>query len=118
MSLADVVLHLASGTYTVTRQTGGSYVNGIWTPGGSSTFSIVASIQPTSGEDLVRLPEGVRTRELVTVFTPTELQVKNAPAGTEADRIAYKGASYEVQTVEKWDEQGGFYRAVAAKIEQ
>jgi hypothetical protein len=118
VSLADTVIRLASGTYTAARQTGGMYANGIWVPLSFSTFEIVASIQPASGEDLVRVPEGVRTRELVTVFTPTELQVKNAPAGTEADRVAYKGATYEVQTVEKWDESGSYYRAVAAKIEQ
>lgn len=113
MSLADTILTFAS-TYVVARPTG-SYVSGRWVETSAATFQIKACIQPAGAEELLRLPEGQRTRKVISIWTETELRTATYPAGARADRITYGGESYEVQAVELWEE-GGYYRALAARI--
>lgn len=119
MDLSSVIASLGSGTYTVTRGTAGSYGTsganeGVYVPGSTSTFSIRAAVQPVSGRDLLRLPEGLRTSELIAIWTATALQTAS-PQGAPADRIAYNGTNYEVQQVEYWAENGGYYKVIAKK---
>ena len=107
--LSDAVLEFAS-TYTVTRRAAGAYVNGRHQPGTTSSFTIQAAVMPLSGRDLLRLPEGMRSSELLSVFTPTKLQLAGQP-----DTIAIGDGTYEVQEMEDWSELGGFYRFTVAK---
>lgn len=115
MSLVGVIRRLGVPVQ-VTRTSPGSYVKGVHQPGESSTFGIVASVQPASGRDLLRLEEGQRTRETITVFTPDDLRTADEAAGTPADRIEWQGSLYEVQLVENWT-PGRFRKALASKIE-
>lgn len=131
MNLAGVVESLATGTYTVTRTAPGTYGGGLpvglgggvgsddgrYRPGATSTFAIRASVQPLAGRDLLRLPEGLRTRQTIKVYTATALRTADAPDGAGADVIAYQGDSYQIETVEPWAEAGGFYKAIAAKVQ-
>ena len=59
-------------------------------------FDIEANIQPASADDLVRVPEGQRDRDIQVVFTSTELFSANKTAERKADRIQYNGKAYEV----------------------
>lgn len=131
MNLAGVIGSLASGTYTVTRTGAGAYgglpggfpmtfpaYDGRYREGTPSTLSIRAVIQPVRGRDLLRLPEGQRTEEMIAIYTETELQTASAPGGGTADVVSYRGKSYQVQTVEAWNELGNFYKAIAAKVGQ
>ena len=45
------------------RQNVGAYVNGIWIPAGETLIPITASIQPTTGEEMLSLPEGRRDKK-------------------------------------------------------
>lgn len=115
MSLAGVIRRLGTQV-TVTRTVAGTYVKGVHQPGESSSFGITASVQPASGRDLLRLEEGQRTRETITVFTPDDLRTTDEATGTPADRIEWQGSTYEVQVVENWT-PGRFRKALAQRVE-
>jgi hypothetical protein len=117
MSLSDAILSLSTGTYTVTRPGAGTWTNGLFVEGTASTFQIQASVQPASPKDLQRLPEGERTMNVIVIFTTTELLLASQAARTLSDRIAYRGANYEVEDVDVW-ESGGFWKCLARKIER
>lgn len=110
MSMGVVIARLAQGRFTVTRPSG-SYVAGRWVEGAATILEITASIQPATPKELQRLPEGDRTRDVIAIWTTTELRVGE---GAQADRVSYGGATYEVQAVERWD-LGAYWKALAAR---
>lgn len=85
---------------TVTRQAAGAYVDGVWTPGGDATLTIQASVQPSSDQDMQRLPEGRRITGAVTLYTNDTLKL--ALGDQQADRIALASGTYEVEVSENW----------------
>lgn len=112
MNLSGVVTSLASGTYTVKRRgptTVGS--DGRADTAASSTFSVTASVQPMSGRELQRLPEGLRVAERRNFFTTTALQVTAAP-----DVVSIDGEDWEVESVQAWGTLGAYFLAVVAKV--
>jgi apolipoprotein N-acyltransferase len=87
-------------TITVSRQAAGSHVNGIWTPGTTTTTTIQASVQPATARDMERLPEGRRQTGAVKVYTSAALLVEQ---GTQkADRIILPSGTYEVAQADEW----------------
>jgi hypothetical protein len=114
VSLADAIATFRTGTYTVTRRPAGTYTAGRHVAGSTSTVSCPACIQPASGRVLQRLPDGMRTSEVIAIWTEVELYVKSA--SYEPDLISYKSASYEVQDVKPWDDLAGFYHVLAIKV--
>lgn len=114
MSLQSLITKWGS-SYTVTRRVSGDYVNGVYTDGASSTFSITASIQPVAGDDLKTLPEGQHAEDTRILFTETELRVRKT--GNEPDQISVDGLNWEVINVEKWSAPsfGTHYKCLIAK---
>lgn len=82
---------------TITRTTAGAYSNvtGYFVDGVTSNLTIQASVQPMSGEDMKTLPEGKRLSDFVKVYTDSDLQVLGEVAGLIADRLAWRGHTYE-----------------------
>lgn len=80
----------------------------------AAPFSIVGSFQPMNGDELDRLPEGLRSREVQKGFTSTEL--KGEGATQEPDRVTINGQQWEVQNVERWAELGNYWRVVVARV--
>lgn len=121
MSLADLsgtIARLSGGTtLTVTRRAPGTLNKGRHTAGDATTHVISANVQPASGRDLLRLPEGLRTRETIAIWTAGDLRTVDESTSLPADVVAYDGASYEVQLVETWTVLGGYRKAIAAKVE-
>ena len=93
---------------TRTRETADSYTDGgDLIPGSSSTASIKAVIQPTTGNQLMDMPEGVRTEARWMVWSRSEVK--------EDDRITNAGVTYRVLFA--WPRaEGGFYRAALGKV--
>ena len=79
-------------------------------PPTTSVIMAEASVQPISGEELMRLPEGYRAENMRELWTTTELKV--AGAGQEADKIDIDGKIYQVESVKKWDHDGVYYQVV------
>lgn len=101
MDVGDLILAFAS-TYVVSRSTKSTYTKGRAVPGTTTTLTIAASVQPASGRDLLRLPEGRRSIETRVVWTPTPLLVGQQGENNEADIIAIGGGNWEVQHTEPW----------------
>jgi hypothetical protein len=114
MSPIGAIASLSTGTYTVTRRAVGAYSDGRWTPGGTSSFSIIASIQPVSGRLLLALPENERTEEQRVVYTITELRTRIGAA--DPDVVTIDGDAWEVSRVDRWQAFGAVhYRAFVAR---
>ena len=106
------------GGITLRRGSAGSTTLGRYTPGATSdTTGVVASVQPMKGDELDNLPEGMRSRRPVKVYTETELLTVDVGAGTPADIIVWDGETFEIQTVEKHT-YGGYWKATAVRIGQ
>ena len=108
--MADAVLLLGSGEYSVTRRAAPLMIDGRLLPSSSTTFVATGSLQPSSGRDVQRLAEGLRDRETMVLYTSLELQAATPSVGTPGDRIAVNGRDFEVQTHERWAELGNFHR--------
>lgn len=116
MSLGGVIAVFGESV-TRKRRAAGSLSDGVFTPGAETSTTITASVQPVSGREVLRLPEGLRTREVVVAFSMSELRAADEVAGTQPDRLVWRGSTYEVQSVEHWPVVGGHYRAVAVRVE-
>lgn len=82
------------------RKTAGTYVNGLWVEGGETLIVITASIQPTTGEEMLSLPEGRRNRKTYSLFTSTKINLIST--GTNPDQVQIFGERFEVVRVEPW----------------
>lgn len=92
----------SAGTYDVTRQASKGFTRGVANPTTNSTFQITASVQPATGQDLLRLPEGRRTNETRVLFTTTQLFTGDQGQTDEADLVTIEGDPWEIQHVETW----------------
>jgi len=83
--------------YTVNRTAPGAYINGVWVNGSASTISITATIQPVSDQDLINLPAGTRSSDVVKIYTSTELKTtEDGGDNQQPDRITWLGNVYEI----------------------
>lgn len=103
MDAASLISHFATGTYTVTRRASKTLERGRAEDGATSTLTIIASVQPASGRDLMRLPEGRRSVETRVVYTATQLLIGAQGSGFESDLISIDGNTWEVQQVQSWE---------------
>lgn len=97
---------MRASTVVVTRRAAGGHVDGVWTPGAESTFTVRGSLQPLTGRELLVVPEGERGRARWALYTTTELQTADEAAATDADRVAWRGRSLVVVKVEDWSHMG------------
>jgi hypothetical protein len=112
VSILGSIASLATGSYTRTRYAAGTTTDGVYTPGSTSTASIVASVQPVRGEELHALPEGRHADQSRVVYSESELRAAPIP-----DRVTIDGAEFEVFKAERWDAFGEtYYRALASRL--
>lgn len=118
MPLTDSILNLANTTIQITHRTESPRVLGRTQPPVTATVSAKASVQPTSGKDLQRLPEGKNTQDLISIWTLTELLLGDVGAGILPDLVLYNGSTYEVEHVEPWTNHLGvtYYFGIARKV--
>lgn len=84
----------------VFRKNAGSYVNGQWVDGGETLIPITASVQPTTGEEMLSIPEGRRNRKTYSLFTSTKIELIHS--GANPDQIDIFGERFEIFRVEIW----------------
>jgi hypothetical protein len=119
VDLADLVQSFSTqpgdGTYIVQRRAAATFVAGRPVQAAPTNLSIVASIQPASGKDLLRLPEGRRSNETRVLYTTTRLLTGDQGGPNEADQVTIDGTQWEVQHCESWVQPGGdmVFRCVA-----
>ncbi|CAN7389519.1 hypothetical protein [Neorhizobium sp. LjRoot104] len=94
---------------TRTRAAAGAYNDdGEWVPGSPDAATIRAAIQPASGNQLMDVPEGMRTEARWLLWSRSEVKVD--------DMITSGGVSYRVMHL--WPRaDGGFYRAAIGRLD-
>lgn len=121
MSYADSIPSLSNGSLTVTRRLQVAPVSGRAQAPTTSTLSIVASFQPTSGRNLQRMGDGRITGDLWTVWTKTRLYIGSTETGTEGgylpDLVTIGDKQHEVEHVEHWSAFGAeHYKAICRAV--
>lgn len=78
---------------------------------------IVASVQGLNSEDIVKLPEGARLSDVITVFYRGDLQPESK--GGYSDIIVWQGRRYQVKTIDEnfINFGAGFTRAICVMEE-
>lgn len=94
---------------TRTREVAGAYnANGDWVPGTATPTTIKAVVQPASGNQLMDVPEGIRTEAGWICWSRSDMKTD--------DDIANNGVSYRVLFVWPRDQDGDFYRAALGRL--
>ena len=92
---------------TITTRAAGAYNDtGDWIDGAPTTASIMAAIQPVSGNQLKDMPEGIRTEAGWVAWSRSAIALDGV--------ISHAGVTYRVLFV--WPRaEGGFYRAALGR---
>jgi hypothetical protein len=112
MNLGGVLESFASA-YVVTRRTRGTTARGRPVAGTEESVTLRLVVLPLSAEEVVRLPEEVRTTDARRVYSASPLRVLDE--ANEADRIAIGDEVFEVTEVADRSGLGGYFRAIAVK---
>lgn len=112
----SLIASMNGKNYTLKRKNAGSYVAGKWVDG-TLIPSLVAfaSIQPMTGKEMVRIPEGDRNRERKVAYSADLLKVAEPTSGTKADIVTVDGQDFEVESVEPWTD---YWKAVIVKVNE
>lgn len=115
MDLSNTVLAFAE-PLTITRRAAPTLdtATGRYTSGATSTVTVKACIQPVSGEELLTLRELQETNDILRLYSPSLLRVGSETDGTLADEFTYKGQTYEIRQITRWETLGNFYIYTAA----
>ena len=101
MNISSLISSFATASsYTVTRYTQPNVVYGKAQAATTSTFTIVASVSPASGNDMLLLPEGQRARETRLLFTATALRMGGEGSTSLADTVSINSESWEVVQIQ------------------
>lgn len=111
---------------TVYRQSQGSFVDGDWVEGSTTTFTTKAKVQPLSDTALLLLPESGRNTSWVKVYiaeglnstTPMLRAAQQGVGGWDADEFVVGGYRYRVMKDKSYDGSCiDHTRVLAARIE-
>lgn len=105
--LSDAIAEMETGSYRIRRPAGQTTTKGRVTQNPPTIHQAPGSLQPLTGRELQRLPEGMRDREVRAFFTAFQIKSKDV---LEAD-----GFDWEVDSVSDWSVLGNFYRALMTK---
>lgn len=95
------------------RFNSGSYVNGEWIDGGSSSKKINASIQPVPSSQYRLLPEGDSPAKYRQIYTNMKLQMPSKDI--KPDEITEYGITYRLTDLDDWGNNGhtaGLFREI------
>ena len=118
--MSGVLGDMITSTVTVKRRIdAGEWVNGRWEDGEIEEIEMDASVQQATPNELMMLPEAVRTRETLKIYAEEELRISDEKAGIKADSIVHNGKEYQVQKVDNWSYGNDLphYKAICVKID-
>ena len=106
-------------TMTLFPGTHGSYVDGRWTPDISLDRKIMAHAQPLTNRELDLIPELYRDKQLLKFYCrDTLLQPESKEEQRGADFVLYGDDKYKIIMVKDWQQIGGYYVSIGAKVDK
>jgi hypothetical protein len=100
----------------VERPRSGAYdENGKWQDHGVDKITVMASVQSTSDEDLMKLDEGRRLRGSITIYSTSLLHSASVEAGSQPDIVVWDNLRYLVENVKDRMLDGHYCKAVATR---
>ena len=112
LDLSAIILRFAAPLPRQRRAPSAFSAGGIATPGAVTSDTIVAMVQPLSPRQLSVLKEGLRESAKYSVWTADEVRTVDAAGSQMPDVLVYKGRSYNVHSVEAWEDHGNFRELV------
>lgn len=103
--------------FTVKRPPNGSYNAGEYVQGSGVVFTVKASAQPATTEDMQSLPEARRQLGAYRLYSETKFQ-SLVEGVSNPDVIVIDGDDYEVAQVQPW--KNGLiehYKAIAVRVQ-
>lgn len=85
---------------SVARFAAGSYVNGDFVDGSTSTLTITATVMPLSPTEARLLREGKENAAGIVIYTETELKTASEALRTSADKVTWDGRTWDVFSAE------------------
>lgn len=107
-----------TGAITRRRYAAGSYVDGLRVEGASADVALDAVVWPATPKDLLLLPEGQRTEEIIGVITVEELRTADRTDGIAADEVLWQGRTYSVLRCSNWLQQALFFHSLATRVNE
>lgn len=97
-------------TITVNRYSDtGDFIDGVYVKGIPTATDIKALVYPLIKQDIIEfLPEALRKRKVIRLFSNYELNEHNSQQAAEADELIYAGHSYRVFKLGNWIDVNGF----------
>lgn len=93
-----------------------TFTDGLASVADVDTFTLDGvAVQPLTGSERQSLPELIRDRALIKLYTRCPLLGVDVEGKVRADRLDYRGQEYVVQTVQDWGPHGGYYKVIAIK---
>lgn len=105
MSAASIIAKYGK-TVTLSRESSSGSIgsDGGFTRGSSAPpSSIVMSIQPMSGDEALRLPEGIRNKKVMKGYTTTDITNGSQSARKIPDLIIDGSTTYEINDVQYYE---------------
>lgn len=112
---AALAIDILAQPMTLRRYNAGQFVNGVWQQADFTESTIAACAYSVSPDDYANLPEGIRDRATLTVWTRSELKAEDEAAQTSADLLYWRGKAYRVLMI--WPRvEGGHYKAALEAV--
>lgn len=103
---------------TVKRRQITAIVKGVQQEGPPLIMKIAGNLQQATPKQLMKLPEGDRSKDAIVCYTEQVLRTADVQTGMLADWIVYNGRDYEVMELEDHGANGGYFRALAVRVGQ
>ncbi len=111
--MSGLLAHLATGYYEVRPGVAPvSDTHGRYSPGtAAATSSVLMSVQPLSGKEAQKLPEGEWARDWRIAYGTYALRPADTVSGKLADVVVVEGDAFEVVACEPWESAANMVRA-------
>lgn len=106
--------------FTIKRRTSGEFIDGIWVQDASTDVVIQAVVSPCLRKSIIDiLPDALRKRKVIRIFSNTELKEHIDAASYDADEITYNDKTYRVFHLGDWVDVNGYtgYEAYAVRVD-
>jgi len=119
--MTSLINEFKTDTVNVLRNSGsGGYsdTNGMYIEGKKESLKFDVVVRPASGKDLLRLPEGQRTKEVIRIYSKERLFTAQDSLSKVADCVEYRGCTYQVDNVsDNTSTDLNHFKSLATKVE-